>query len=62
MAPLVAALALSAIASGACIGVFFKVSFAIRREDRARTLPLAAPSRSAATARALTGVNGSRWD
>lgn len=62
MASLVLVLVLIAIIAGACIGAFIKISLAIRREDRMRTLRFDAPDRSAETARAVVGVNGSRWE
>ena len=55
-------LCLVTIIAGTCIGAFLKISFAIRREDRSKSLPFDAPSRSAAAARTLVGVNGSRWE
>jgi hypothetical protein len=56
-------LVLITIAFGVCFGVFLKVSFAIRQEDRSRnSLRFDAPSRSARAARALVGVSSSRWD
>jgi hypothetical protein len=56
-------LVLITIAFGVCFGVFLKVSFAIRREDRARnSLRFDAPNLSAKAARALVGVSSSRWD
>ncbi len=52
-----------AILGGACMGAFLRISAAIRWEDRRRgSLRRNAPDRSAETARALVGVNGSRWD
>jgi hypothetical protein len=51
------------IIAGACIGAFLRVSFAIRKDDRARgTLRFDAPDSSARTARALVGISSSRWD
>lgn len=62
MASLVVLL-LTAIAFGALFGAFLKISFAIRREDRARnSLRFDAPDISAKAARALVGVSSSRWD
>ena len=54
---------LIAIAFGVCFGVFLKVSFAIRREDRSRhSLRFDAPDSSSRAARALVGISSSRWD
>jgi hypothetical protein len=51
------------IVMGACVGALFKISFAIRREDRSRgSLRLNAPNDSAQTARTLVGLTSSRWD
>jgi hypothetical protein len=62
MAPLIP-VALAAILAGGSLGVFLKLSFAIRREDRTRgSLRLDAPNRSAQSARALVGISRSRWD
>jgi hypothetical protein len=48
---------------GALAGAFFKISFAIRQEDRIRgSLRYDAPSTSTRAARDLTGISGSRWD
>jgi hypothetical protein len=56
-------LVLITIAFGVCFGVFLKVSFAIRQEDRSRnSLRFDAPSASTKAARALVGVSSSRWD
>jgi hypothetical protein len=55
-------LVLVTIVVGACLGAFLKLSFAIRRDDRARwALRFDAPNRSAQTARALV-ISSSRWD
>jgi hypothetical protein len=54
-------LVLIAIAFGACFGAFLMVSFAIRREDRPNSLQFDAPDSSTRAARALMGINGSRW-
>lgn len=63
MAGLVVVLVLTAIAFGAVTGIFFVVSFAIRREDRSRgSLRFDAPSGSTRAARALVGISGSRWE
>jgi hypothetical protein len=51
------------IVVGICVGAFLKLSFAIRREDRARgSLRFDAPDHSAQAARTLVGVSSSRWD
>jgi hypothetical protein len=51
------------IVMGVCLGAFFRISFAIRREDRSRgSLRLDAPNNSAQTARTLVGLTSSRWD
>jgi hypothetical protein len=51
------------IIAGACVGAFFKLSFAIRREDRVRgQLRFDPPSPSARAARDLVGISGSRWE
>jgi hypothetical protein len=55
-------LALVTIVVGVCIGAFLKLSFAIRREDRARTLRFDAPNHSAQTARSMVGISSSRWE
>jgi hypothetical protein len=55
-------LAIVTIIAGACIGAFLKLSFAIRREDRRRSLRFDAPSFSAQAARDLVGISSSRWD
>jgi len=61
MAGLVVVLGLTAIAFGACIGAFFVLSLAIRREDRMRgSLRFDAPDRSTRAARTLVGISGSR--
>ena len=57
-----ATLAAVTILIGVCIGAYLKPSFAIRREDRSRTLRCDAPSYSAQTARTLVGFTSSRWD
>jgi hypothetical protein len=61
MAPLIP-LALVAAICGVLCGAYIKICLAIRREDRARTLPFDAPDKSARSARSLVGVNGSRWE
>jgi hypothetical protein len=54
-------IALVGAVAGALIGAFFMISFAIRCEDKRRSLQDDAPSASARAARTLVGVNGSRW-
>jgi hypothetical protein len=54
-------LALVMIIFGACVGVFLKLSFAIRREDRARSVRFAAPNATSQIARDMVGISGSRW-
>jgi hypothetical protein len=46
---------------GAVIGAFLKLSFAIRREDKRRSLSFDPSSASERAARAVVGVSGSRW-
>jgi hypothetical protein len=55
-------LALVAITSGMFVGAFLTISFAIRREDRRRSLPFDASSTSMKMARTLVVVNGSHWE
>jgi len=56
-------LGLVTIIAGACVGAFFKLSFAIRRGDRIRgQLRFDPPSPSARAARDLVGISGSRWE
>ena len=50
------------IITGTCVGAFLKLSFAIRREDRRRSLRFDAPSFSAQAARDVLGISSSRWD
>jgi hypothetical protein len=50
-------IALIGIVTGALLGAFLKLSFAIRREDRHGTLHFDAPSRSAQIARDLVGLS-----
>ena len=58
-----AAVVIAVIVMGVLVGAFFKLSFAIRREDRNRgSLRFDAPSHSAQTARALVGMTSSRWN
>jgi hypothetical protein len=63
MASLVVVLILTAIAFGALTGIFLKVSFAIRSEDRVRgSLQFDPTNGSTRAARALVGISGSRWE
>ena len=63
MATSIVVLGLITIIASTCIGVFIKLSFAIRREDRTRgSLRFDAPSYSAKAARDLVGISSSRWD
>jgi pimeloyl-ACP methyl ester carboxylesterase len=62
MASFVVVLGLIAITFGMFIGAFLTISFAIRREDRRRSLAFDAPSTSTKVARTLVVVNGSRWE
>ena len=56
-------LGLVTIIAGFCVGAFFKLSFAIRREDRVRgQLRFDAPSSSTKAARALVGISASGWE
>ncbi len=48
--------------AGVVFGAYLRICFAIRKEDRARSLPFDPPSSSAQTARALVGIDSSRWD
>ena len=48
--------------TGVMFGAYLKICFAIRKEDRARSLPFDAPNSAAQTARSVVGINGSRWD
>jgi len=57
----VVVVALITILTGACIGVFLKLSLAIGREDRKHSLRFDAPSQSAQAARDLVGISSSRW-
>jgi hypothetical protein len=48
---------------GACVGAFFRLSFAIRREDRLRgSLRFDAPDHSTQSARTMVSLSSSRWD
>jgi hypothetical protein len=55
-------IALVTILVGVGAGVFVKLSLAISREDRRRSLWFDAPNRSAQTARSMVGITGSRLD
>ena len=56
-------LAVVAVLAGILIGAFLRISFAIRREDRARgSLRFDPPTHSTWAARTLVGINSSRWD
>ena len=56
-------LGLVTIIAGVCVGAFFRLSFAIRREDRIRgQLRFDPPSSSTKAARAMVGISSSRWD
>lgn len=48
--------------AGVVFGAFLTISFAIRREDKRRSLSFDASSSSERAARAFIGVNGSRWE
>ena len=54
-------IALVFTAAGIMAGFFIKISFTIRREDRAGTLRWDAPDRAAKSARLMTGFSRSRW-
>lgn len=48
---------------GAVVTCFAKIVRGIRQEDRVRhSFEFDAPSSAARSARACTGINGSRWD
>lgn len=56
-------LAIPMVLIGGTVGTFLTLSFAIRREDRLKWSLRSEPtSFSAQVARALVGINGSRWD
>lgn len=62
MAGVIVVLALITVAAGFCIGLFIRVSYAIRWEDRRKhSLRLDAPSASTRAARAMVGVTSSGW-
>lgn len=55
-------IALVTAAAGVVFGAYFKICFAIRREDRRKwSLRSEAPSQSAQSARSFVGISGSRW-
>jgi hypothetical protein len=62
MAVVLVILFATAVLAGAIAGIFLTISFAIRREDRAHSLSLAAPDRAARSARLVVGrpVDGHR--
>lgn len=49
------------VITGTAVGVFLKISFAIRREDKRHSLRFDAPSSSTQAARSLVGVSRSGW-
>lgn len=61
MASIIIVLAFITITSGAIIGAFFRLSFAIRREDSKGSLRFDAPNAGAKAARTLVGVSRSGW-
>ena len=62
MAALITIAIVGAVA-GIVGGAYLKVCFAIRRDDRKKwALRREAPNKSAQSARALVGINNSRWD
>ena len=63
MASVIVVLAIITITSGACVGAFVRLSWAIRWEDRRRgSLRFDAPDASTKAARALVGISGTRWE
>jgi hypothetical protein len=54
-------LVLITIAFGGAVGFIFRLSFAMKRADKRRSLRFDASSASERTARALVGVNQSGW-
>lgn len=50
-----------ALAYGAVFGAFLTLSFAIRREDKRRTLAWDAGGRAERSARSITGWHRARW-
>jgi hypothetical protein len=56
-------LGLITIITGACIGAFLKICFAIRGEDRRKwSLRRDAPSQAAQSARDFVGISGTKWE
>ena len=55
-------LGLVTIATGAFLGAFLFLSFAMRRDDRRGSLWFDAPTHGAQTARNLVGISSSRRD
>jgi hypothetical protein len=63
MAGFIAVVIIIAVVGGVMLGIFLRVSFAIRTEDRQRgSLAFDAPNSSARMARDLVGISGSRWE
>ena len=63
MASVIVVLGIITIAAGACVGVFVRLSWAIRWEDRRRgSLRFDAPDASTRAARTLVGISGTGWD
>ena len=49
--------------AGIVFGAYLRICFAIRREDRTKgSLRRDAPNQSAQSARALVGIDSSRWE
>ena len=62
MAGVIVVLVAITVAAGLCIGIFIRLSRAIRWEDRRRdSLRFDAPSASTKAARTLIGVSRSGW-
>lgn len=62
MASVIVVLVVITVAAGFCIGLFIRLSQAIRWEDRRRdSLRFDAPSASTRAARTLVGVSESGW-
>lgn len=56
-------IAIVLVLAGIAFGAYLRVCFAIRRDDRKKwSLRRDAPNRSARSARALVGINNSRWN
>jgi hypothetical protein len=63
MAGVIVVLVVITVAAGFCIGLFIRLSLAIRWEDhRKGSLRFDAPSASTRAARSLVGVSQSGWD